>query len=113
MVDNVVDNAVRHNEPGGWIRATTELEGATVRLAVETGGAVLRRDQVEQLALPFRRLAADRTGSEVGAGLGLSIVAAIAEAHSGTLDLQPRAGGGLRVCIVLPRATAPAIVTAS
>jgi hypothetical protein len=112
MVDNVVDNAVRHNEPGGWIRVATGVESGLARLVVESGGAVLDQGQVARLAQPFRRLGADRTGSDRGAGLGLSIVAAIAEAHRGRLDLRARSEGGLRVGIVLPRAGAPASVMA-
>ena len=100
MVDNVIDNAIRHNEDGGWIRVATRAEGAMVRLVVETGGAVLDDGQVAQLAQPFRRIGPDRTGT--GSGLGLSIVAAIAEAHDGALALHARLEGGLRVEITLP-----------
>jgi signal transduction histidine kinase len=100
MVDNVIDNAIRHNEDGGWIRVATRAEGAMVRLVVETGGAVLDDVQVAQLAQPFRRIGPDRTGT--GSGLGLSIVAAIAEAHDGALALHARPEGGLRVEITLP-----------
>jgi signal transduction histidine kinase len=111
MVGNVIDNAVGHNEPGGWITVATATaaadEGPVARLVVETGGAVLDPGQVEQLGQPFRRLRADRTGSDGGAGLGLSIVAAIVAAHGGTLDLAARAQGGLAVSIGLPRAGAP------
>jgi signal transduction histidine kinase len=107
MVDNVVDNAIGHNRDGGWIRVATGADGARARLVVETGGDVLDQQQVTQLAQPFRRLGAERTGSDSGAGLGLSIVAAIAAAHGGTLDLHGRAEGGLRVSIALPLA-APA-----
>jgi signal transduction histidine kinase len=106
MVDNVIDNAVRHNEPGGWIRASTVVDRTVARLAVENGGAVLDQAQVDRLARPFRRLGADRIGSDRGAGLGLSIVAAIAEAHGGTLDFSARAEGGLRVDVTLPVARA-------
>jgi signal transduction histidine kinase len=106
MVDNVLDNAIGHNCDGGWIRVATGADGATVRLVVENGGAVLDPEQVAGLGQPFRRLAADRTGSDDGAGLGLSIVAAIAEAHAGTLDLRARSGGGLEVAIALPRVPA-------
>jgi signal transduction histidine kinase len=104
MVDNVVDNAIGHNRDGGWIRVATGADRASARLIVETGGDVLDQQQVAQLAQPFRRLGAERTGSDSGAGLGLSIVAAIAAAHGGTLDLQARAEGGLRVSIALPLA---------
>jgi len=105
MVDNVIDNAITHNTDGGWISASTGSQGGLARLVVETGGEILDPQQVGQLAHPFRRLRADRTGSDNGAGLGLSIVAAIASAHRGTLDLQARPGGGLRVAVALPLAT--------
>jgi hypothetical protein len=110
MVDNVIDNAVGHNLDGGWIGVSTGAERAVALLAVETGGEVLDQRQVDQLDQPFQRLGADRTGSTGGAGLGLSIVAAIAEAHGGTLDLRARPEGGLRVAIRLPLA-APAAAT--
>ena len=106
MVENVIDNAVCHNTPGGWIAVTTRASGGSARLVVENGGQVLDPQQVAELSQPFRRLEADRIGTDKGSGLGLSIVAAIAEAHSGTLDLRARTGGGLRVCIELPAAAA-------
>jgi signal transduction histidine kinase len=76
--------------------------GRTASLVVENGGPVLDPGQVRELARPFRRLGPDRTGSDRGSGLGLSIVAAIAAAHHGTLELRARPDGGLRVRIGLP-----------
>ena len=111
MVDNVIDNAIGHNFNGGWISVATGADGAVALLAVETGGKVLDQRQVDQLSQPFQRLGADRTGSRAGAGLGLSIVAAIADAHGGTLDLRARPEGGLRVAIGLPLAAPAAAAT--
>ena len=102
MVENVIENAVRHNQPGGWMRVRTETAQRTVAIVVESGGAQLEQSAVEQLAQPFRRLRAERTGSERGVGLGLSIVSAIASAHGGELELKARAEGGLQVTIRLP-----------
>ncbi|MFG1706400.1 sensor histidine kinase [Nonomuraea sp. M3C6] len=104
MVDNVIDNAIRHNHDGGWIRVAATAADATASLVVETGGDVLDQEQVARLAQPFQRLGVDRTGSDDGSGLGLSIVAAIATAHGGALDLRARPGGGLRVAVALPLA---------
>ncbi len=112
LVDNVISNAVCHNADGGWIRITTQADGDCASLVVENGGPVLDQRQVAGLAQPFRRLGADRTGTDKGSGLGLSIVAAITEAHGGTLDLQARDGGGLRVRIELPAATRPSAAEA-
>jgi signal transduction histidine kinase len=107
MVENLLENAVRHNQDGGWIHITAATEAGRARLVVENGGRVLEQQQVDELSQPFRRIGADRIGTDKGSGLGLSIVAAIAEAHDGRLDLRARPGGGLRVCVDLP-AAAPA-----
>jgi signal transduction histidine kinase len=107
MVENLLENAVRHNQDGGWIHVTAATEAGRARLIVENGGEVLEQRQVDDLSQPFRRIGADRIGTDKGSGLGLSIVAAIAEAHDGRLELQARPGGGLRVCVDLP-AAAPA-----
>jgi signal transduction histidine kinase len=104
MVENVIRNAVCHNTDGGWIRIASGTADGRACLVVENGGPVLDQEQVRELAQPFRRIGADRTGSDEGSGLGLSIVAAIAEAHGGSLDLQARPEGGLRVSIQLPAA---------
>ncbi|HEY7147386.1 MAG TPA: HAMP domain-containing sensor histidine kinase [Streptosporangiaceae bacterium] len=106
MVENVIDNAVCHNAEGGWVAITTRADHGRARLIVENGGDVLAPGQVAELIQPFRRLEADRIGTDKGSGLGLSIVAAIAEAHGGAVELQARTGGGLRVCIELPAAVA-------
>ena len=104
MADNVIGNAIGHNRDGGWIRITTDAGGGVALLIIENGGDHLDPAQVAGLAQPFRRLGADRTGSDNGAGLGLSIVAAITQAHRGTLQLHARSGGGLTVTITLPLA---------
>jgi signal transduction histidine kinase len=111
MVENLIENAVRHNQDGGWIHVTAATEAGRARLIVENGGEVLEQRQVDELSQPFRRLEADRIGTDKGSGLGLSIVAAIAEAHDGRLDLQARPGGGLRVCVDLPDAAPAGSIT--
>jgi len=107
LVQNVIDNAIVHNEVGGTIDVATVSDDVWTRLVVESSGPVLDPAQVERLAEPFQRVGAERTGSESGSGLGLSIVAAIVEAHAGRLDLAARPEGGLRVTISLPLAAVP------
>jgi signal transduction histidine kinase len=104
MVENVIDNAICHNEPGGWVRVMPMADGPVASLVVENGGGLLAQNDVDQLAQPFRRLGAPRTRSATGSGLGLSIVASIARAHGGMLDLHARGDGGLQVVIELPAA---------
>jgi signal transduction histidine kinase len=107
MVDNVIDNSINHNGPGGSVRVSSSVEGQFACLSVENSGPVLDPGEVTELARPFRRVGPQRTGSEKGIGLGLTIVASIAEAHGGTLELQAISAGGLRVMIRLPLASRP------
>jgi signal transduction histidine kinase len=107
MVENVIENSVCHNQPHGFISISCQTTGEAAQLVVESGGPVLDEDSVAQLAEPFRRLGADRTGSQKGQGLGLSIVAAVAAAHDGALELHARPQGGLCVQITVPAATTP------
>jgi signal transduction histidine kinase len=113
MVDNVIENAVRHNKCDGEITVEIDACDDRARLSVESSGPVLDPEAVGQLARPFTRLGQDRTGSQNGHGLGLSIVAAVAAAHGGALDLSPRRAGGLRVQISLPLATVDQPATAT
>jgi hypothetical protein len=104
MVENVVDNAVSHNQAGGWARVTTAVAERRAHLVVENGGPVLDPMEVKQLTQPFRRVGAERTGSDRGVGMGLAIVSSILEVHCGTLQLEAFREGGLRIAITLPLA---------
>jgi hypothetical protein len=108
MVENVIENAIGHNQAEGWLRVCTAVAGTRAQLVVENGGERLDHDVVKELSRPFRRAGAERTGSDRGAGLGLAIVASIAAVHGGTLDLAARDEGGLRVAIRLPLAAGAA-----
>jgi signal transduction histidine kinase len=102
MVANLLDNARRYNVPGGWVRAETSVRNGRAVLVVANSGPVIPADRVDALVQPFQRLEAGRRASGDGLGLGLSIVAAIVQAHEGSLELQPRPDGGLQVTISLP-----------
>jgi signal transduction histidine kinase len=107
LVANLVHNAVRHNEQRGWLRISTETVAGSVRLVVENGGPLLDQQRADLLGGPFQRLAADRTASERGVGLGLSIVTAITQAEGGKLAIDARDSGGLRVSVELPVPRSP------
>jgi signal transduction histidine kinase len=98
MVWNLVDNAVRHNEPGGWIRISTRRcpGGAVLRIA--NSGAAVPADAVPTLAEPFRRIRKEPDG---GAGLGLSIAQSVAIAHGAQLDVRNQPEGGLSISLTL------------
>jgi signal transduction histidine kinase len=97
LVANLVDNAVRYNERGGWVRVWTTAAHGLQAVQVENSGPVVPVADVERLTQPFERL--DRAREARGTGLGLSIVRAVAEAHGGTLYIKPREDGGLRAWV--------------
>jgi len=106
LVGNLVENAVRHNQPGGWLEVDTGRTGELAVVRVANGGPRIAPDQVAALFEPFRRLNGDRTGSSRGAGLGLSIVGSVATAHGGQTTALALDDGGLEVTVELPAGTA-------
>ncbi|MEV6395030.1 HAMP domain-containing sensor histidine kinase [Streptomyces sp. NPDC051907] len=100
LAGNLLANALAYNVPGGTVEVTVDGGVLTV---VNTGPEVAAAD-VPGLFEPFRRgEGRDRMGP--GAGLGLSIVRSIAQAHDGTVTAEPGPEGGLAVTVRLPSAT--------
>jgi signal transduction histidine kinase len=102
MIWNLVDNAVRHNEPGGWITLRTGASDAAVYLEIANSGPFIPGDAVPSLFEPFRRMQA-RTGVRDGVGLGLSITRSVATAHHATVTARSQPAGGLDISVVIPR----------
>ena len=102
MIWNLVGNAVRHNEPGGWIRLRTGTSDAAVYLKIANSGPFIPDDAVPLLFEPFRRMEA-RTGVHDGVGLGLSIARSVVTAHRATLTARSQPAGGLDISVVIPR----------
>jgi signal transduction histidine kinase len=113
---NLVQNAVRYNVPneevqrealpnkggGGWVEVTTEAQHGQAVLVVSNTGPVVPAYEIDNLFEPFRRLRTERTGSDKGVGLGLSIVRSVTRAHGGHIVAEPREGGGLVMRVTLP-----------
>ncbi len=106
---NILDNAVKYTPSGGAImlRVRRRSSGEIEFSVTDTGPGVPDGDR-ERVVERFVRL--ENSRNEPGAGLGLSLVAAVAEAHGGRLELAEgpgkvgEMGPGLRVALVLPRA---------
>jgi signal transduction histidine kinase len=105
LVANLVDNAVRHNRPGGGVDVSTGVRDGRAVVRVSNDGEPLPPEALPRLLEPFQRL--DRHAHGDGAGLGLSIVASVARAHGGSVALAPRTGGGLDAVVELPAQAAP------
>jgi two-component system, OmpR family, sensor histidine kinase VanS len=105
LTTNLVHNAIVHNLPEqGTVWVTTSVHDKSAVLAVENTGEKLIPQLVTTLAEPFLRGTKRIRTDHAGVGLGLAIVKSITHAHDGTLTLNPRAAGGLRVTVQLPAA---------
>jgi len=102
-VTNLVRNALVHNVAGGWVRVAVSGEVDEVVVDVVNSGDTLSQELVATLPEPFVRAVGRTRGRADGTVLGLAIVASIARAHRGRLELWPRDGGGLHARLRLPR----------
>lgn len=107
LLDNVVDNALRHAPAGGSITVSTAVDGAHIDVAVDDSGPGIPTALAERVFERFYREAEDASGS----GLGLAIVRQIALRHGGSVEaLTSTTLGGLRLSVRLPVAGPSAVV---
>jgi signal transduction histidine kinase len=102
LITNLVDNALRYNVPGGCVDVWTQTRGGRAVVSVSNTGPEVPASDVSRLFQPFQRLGNGRAQRSGGHGLGLAIVAAIADAHGATVTARPRGGGGLEVTVAFP-----------
>lgn len=102
LVVNLLNNAIRHNVTGGHLQVITRIRADRATLTVTNTGPHVPADQTRRLLEPFQRLDGKRGHDHNGLGLGLSIVAAIADAHDATLSIRPHPAGGLAVETAFP-----------
>ncbi|MBE2315329.1 HAMP domain-containing histidine kinase [Solirubrobacter sp. CPCC 204708] len=100
LVLNLMENALRHTDPGTAVEASVERQGDQIVLAVEDDGPGIAPELREKVFERFFRAHGDRSGSS---GLGLAIVRAVAESHHGSVSLEPPLDGrGARFVVRFP-----------
>jgi signal transduction histidine kinase len=99
MLDNLVDNAIRHSRGEHWITIRGKEEGRAVVLEVSDRGGGIPPDEVQHVTRKFYR---GRLAAHGGTGLGLAIAARIVDDHHGTLVIQSESGVGTTMRIEIP-----------
>lgn len=99
---NLLSNALQHTPPDAAVEVRVRSEGDQAVLEVADHGPGLDADQAARVFERFYRGDPSRTRSGGGSGLGLSIVAAIAEAHGGRATVDSAPGRGTCVRVTLP-----------
>jgi signal transduction histidine kinase len=105
MIVNLVENAIRHTPEGSRIHVSLERSDGNVVLTVTDNGPGIPPDEREKVFERFYR--AERSRTTPGSGLGMPLIRAITEHHSGTIALDDAAPG------LITRITFPAATTAS
>lgn len=102
MLGNLIANALRYTDVPGKIRVATRRSGERIELIVEDTPPGVPPEALPRLFDPLFRVEASRSRAAGGAGLGLAIVARIAQAHEASVAAEPSPLGGLRVRIAFP-----------
>jgi two-component system OmpR family sensor kinase len=101
---NLIANAIAHTAPvDGLVRLSVEtVDGGRLRFLIDDDGPGIAPDQRDRIFERFHRIDAARDRASGGAGLGLPIVRAIAEAHDGTVIAEQAPHGGARLVLEFP-----------
>ena len=104
LVDNLLDNACKHTEPGTAVRVVVTRQAESIVLAVEDAGPGIDPDDIPHVFEPFYRSAHARRQGRPGVGLGLAIAQRIAVSLGATLTVQSTPGRGCSFHLTLPAA---------
>ncbi len=112
VVDNLIENAIRHTPPGGKVTARSEsLSAGETTVAVVDNGEGIPEEMIETVFDRFRRADPSRARATGGAGLGLSIAKNLVEAHGGTISAESRPGIETTFTFTIPRQRRPEDMT--
>src|SRR5207302_9669249 len=104
---NLVTNAIKFTPPGGQIAIIGRFDPRSgVTLTVSDTGIGIAADDLARVLQPFEQVDSTFGRAHQGTGLGLPLVKAIMELHSGTLELRSEVGIGTRVSVTFPPARA-------
>jgi len=102
MLLNVISNAIKFTDAGGWVRISAQAENGMIELVVADNGIGIAEEDLPKLGNPFVQADNAYNRSHDGAGLGLSVVKGLARLHGGKLKIASKLGHGTAASIVLP-----------
>ena len=99
LLENLIQNAIRYNRDGGWVRVRVSSENQHAVLLVSDNGIGIPREQQERVFERFYRVDKSRSRETGGTGLGLAIVKHIAEIHGAKIQLESEPGKGTAIAV--------------
>lgn len=104
MITNLVDNAIKYTDRGGWAKVSVKNDVNSVVLTVSDNGIGIPEEDKEHVFERFYRVDKSRSRASGGTGLGLSIVRHAAIYHNARIELDSRIGKGTRISVIFPKA---------
>lgn len=104
LVQNLLENGIKYNVPGGRVDVTVSRGGGKVAVSVSDTGIGIPEEARERVFERFYRVDKGRNRKTGGTGLGLSIVKHITMLYGGTIELTSEAGNGTAVTVTFPEA---------
>jgi PAS domain S-box-containing protein len=101
IITNLLSNAVKYNVVGGKVTLSAREADGNVEIVIDDTGSGIPADMLSEILKPFTRVDGDPMVANEGAGLGLSIVQSLIEAHGGALTFDSEVGRGTTVRISL------------
>jgi len=102
---NLLDNAIKYTPPGGSVTVAVQERGPEAAVAFRDTGIGIPSEEAEKIWARLYR--GDKSRSEQGLGLGLSLVKAVVEAHGGTASVRSKVDGGSEFTVRLPKSQVP------
>jgi len=100
LIDNLVENSIRYNNPGGHVSVKIFEARGRKQLIVEDDGIGIPSEDFDRIFERFYRVDKSRSKATGGTGLGLSIVKHIVELHDGSIHLESRIGEGTKITVI-------------
>lgn len=104
MITNLIDNAIKYTDKGGWAKVSVKNDENSVALTVSDNGIGIPEEDKEHVFERFYRVDKSRSRASGGTGLGLSIVRHAAIYHNARIELDSRIGKGTRISVIFPKA---------
>lgn len=104
VLSNLVDNAVKYNRSGGWVRVVGSRAEGMVTIEVADSGEGIPAGELQAVLQRFYRVDRARTPGDGGLGLGLAIVKHLVQHMGGAVELDSREGVGTTVSLRFPQA---------
>ncbi len=103
IISNLINNAIKFTEEGGFVRVEVKLFQAKVRIGVIDSGIGMSREDISGLFNRFTQASSAKELGKRGIGLGLSISKELVEKHGGEIWVESRPGEGSKFYFTLPR----------